>query len=289
MIVNLIKNIEGYIISRSEAVVKKKNWILIVSLLLPFSVYFFSFPSFERLPTEFASLWENNMRQVEHPLTPYEYHPESHESKMAFRLFIPIVAHILNFGMPGILILQGIFGIFLFYYTTLLIKKITNDDVIAFLVTLSLSFTLAGRASFTEVRGLYDGVALFFLVFAMYHKNPFAIFSGVFLCAWVDERGLIASILVFLYWLVILTEKKEKIIICLSIVVAWIFYLILRLFLNRQFGLSTASGAIGIKIFVHQLNNLPLAVWAALEGNWLLVSAAIYILFRQGRYFSGMF
>ena len=61
-------------------------------------------------------------------------------------------------------------------------------------------------------------------------------------------------------------------------VVGWAGYIASRLAITRVYGVSTDTGALGLKLALDQFNNFPAGVWTALEGGWLLVFAATVIL-----------
>ncbi|MEG3882449.1 hypothetical protein QT972_34410, partial [Microcoleus sp. herbarium7] len=83
--------------------------------LLPVSVLLFAFPSYERLDTEFAESWRAVLEQGAHPFKITEYDPSSHQAKMTFRLTVPLAARFLHLDRTGLLLLQALCGIILFY------------------------------------------------------------------------------------------------------------------------------------------------------------------------------
>lgn len=290
MIIQAAKAFQDFIFNKCESFTKKKNWIILLAIFLPFMVLFFSFPSYERIYTEFAEGWQAILKQAHNPFANYNYEPNSHQAKLTFRLTMPIIANVLNLGVKGILLFQGLLGIFLFYFSTKLFERITEDKVSAFLLTFSLAFICAGRVSFTELRGVFDGLSLFFLVVSMYFKNPFLIFAGVFLSSWTDERGLIASSIVYLFWMYSKDSSGTKIFNkqTIAILVAWITYFISRYFVAVIFNLPTHTVDV-LHYFIEQTNNLPIGVWSALEGNWILILISLFILFKQKKYLFSVF
>lgn len=286
MIINSLRDIQYFLISKCESFTNRKNWIIILSIFLPFLVLFFSYPSYELIHTEFAEGWQAVLNQANKPFSNTNYEPSSHQAKLAFRLTMPIIAHIFHLGITGILMFQGLIGILLFYFSTKLFERITEDKVSALLLTFSLAFIYAGRVSFTEIRGVFDGLSLFLLVFSMYFKNPTLIFLGIFLTSWTDERGLIASAIVFLFWLYAKESYGKRIFNkqTIAIVVAWIAYFTSRYFVALTFNFSTNTAGTGLKLFIEQTNNLPIGIWSALEGNWIFIFISLFILFKQKKY-----
>jgi len=284
MITSFINGFTGAVLSRCESFVRLKQWKLILSLLLPLSVLFFSFPSYERIGTEYQEYWQAVNEKSSSPFAVKEYAPESHEAKLTFRMTVPLLACVLSLKTTGILLLQGVFGFLLFLVSVYLFEKITEDPVAALLLTLSLSFIWAGRCAFVELRGIFDAVALFFLIFSMCFRNPLLVFAGVFLAAWTDERGLIASSLVLLYWWISagFTLRKAFTPQSISVIFAWVAYFLTRYALIHVFHFKTVVGNnLGISCFISQMSNLPGGVWTALEGNWVLVCIALFLLIRK--------
>lgn len=286
MIVAAIQGLQDNIFKKCESFTGKKNWIIFLTLSLPLIALFFSFPSYERLNTEFAHGWKAILEQANNPFTNNNYAADSHQAKLTFRLTMPLIAYVLHLGVMGILILQALTGTLMLYFSIKLFERITQDKVSSLLLALSLVFIGAGRNSFAEIRGIFDGLALFFLVCSMYFKNPLLVFSGVFLSAWTDERGLIASAMVFLFWIYSNDNRENKIISkqTIAILIAWIAYFISRYYLTVKFNLVTSSVDV-LYYFIEQTNNLPIGIWSALEGNWILVLLSLFILFKEKKYF----
>ena len=282
MIVNLFATFQNYTFRKCEAFTNTKHWMLTLTLLLPIVVLFFSFPSYERLSMANVGGWNAVLNQAAHPFTPSGHADWSHADKLTFRLVMPIIAHIFSAGIVGILFIQAFFGVMLFHVAIRLFRKISQDNITSLLLAFSLAFIYAGRVSFTEIRGIFDGVALFFMICSLYFNNPVLIFTSVFLGAWSDERALIASSLVFLFW--VLSENKLVNNRTIAVVLAWIAYFVVRYLLTITFGFRTSTAGTGLYILTQQINNYPLGLWSAFEGNWLLISASVVILFRQKRF-----
>jgi hypothetical protein len=280
MIIEKIRAFEHTLINQCEKFTQNHYWPVLISLCLTVSVFFFSFPGWSGFNTE---NWQAIIEQCKDPLKAHNYPDYLHHSKLTFRLTIPLIAYVFNLGIPGILALQAFAGILLFYISAKWCEQMTHDRVTAVLLTILISFIYTGRASFTETRGMFDGPAILFLVAAMYVKHPVWIGMNVLLSSWTDERGLIASCLVFFYWSIQENVgKKEKL---LAVGVAWITYFVMRYCISVTFGLKTSTGLVGWSVFVKQINNLPIGVWTALEGGWLLVALGLLTQYAHKKYF----
>jgi len=109
----------------------------------------------------------------------------------------------------------------------------------------------------------------------------------VFLSSWTDERGLIASALVFVFHLLPapgasgpphrLALRKAS----YSVLAAWFLYFGGRWYLTSRYGLRTTAGDINVKTFVDNCNILAIGLWTALEGGWFLVLVALFDLLKR--------
>jgi hypothetical protein len=213
-----------------------------------------------------------------------QFAPTSHESKLTFRILVPTVARISGLGTGGCKLLEVACGIAMLAYAALAFERVTHDRTMAFLLTVASSCIFAGNTAFVEFRGMYDGVAIFLLVLAIHSRSAIVVPMAVFLAAWTDERALLASSLVLLFHATRHGTNTKAIFKSLStpvpasIFLAWLGYAGLRWHLSVRYGMATATGGIGVGIFKEQINNLPLGIWSALEGLWILVLGAIIVL-----------
>ncbi len=290
MIIPFLNYWFNFFVSKCEQFTNRKYWVLTLTLLLPLVVLFFAFPTFERIPTEFKGHWDAILHQIQNPFAQKDYIPFSHEAKITYRLSIPFIARLLNLEIIGLLVFQAVLGTISFYMTLKIFLRLMSDKIVALFLTLSFAFIYAGKTSFIEVRAMFDGVAIFFLIASIYFKNPFAIFIAVFLSSWTDERGLVASSLVFVFWLYNSYSHNKKIISwqAISVVLAWIAYFATRLYLSHTYNLKTETEGTGFAIFREQINNLPIGIWSALEGFWVIVIIAIVLLIKQRQWLIGV-
>jgi hypothetical protein len=286
MISTYIQSIFQYSISQSEKFTSNKYWMIWMSLFCSLLVILFSYPNYNCVYNDpyIVKAWDAIMTQVDNPFQHHEYFGESHQSKLAFRLSVPLIAHLLHLSVFGIICLQYIFGILLFYISSKVIKEITKDNFITFIITLSLAFIYSGKVSFLELRGAFDGFALFFLLLALYKKNVFLIASSVLITSLTDERGLIACSFVFIYWYIHESNSTRKFFTkqTVSVVIGGAIYILTRLSLAHFFGLKTQSAGIGLQVLASNLNLIPLGIWHGLEGFWIfLIIAIITLLFKK--------
>ncbi len=257
------------------------------ALLLTCLSLFFAFPGYTELH---RAEWQELFIKAQHPFTNSLAGAGSHDAKITFRLLIPLIVHALHLDITGVLIFTGIIGILNFYLVLHIAYKILRDKRLAIIIGLCSCFIYFGKCSFIELRGgMFDGIAMCLLLLSI--ATPSNILKGIFIffCAWCDERGLIASSLV---WVYILYEYRNSPFIkkvlngaAISLYIAWLLYAITRYWLVQQYGLQTDVGGTGPKVLFNQVNNIPIGIWSALEGLWLPVIYAFLALYRDRSFF----
>jgi hypothetical protein len=201
--------------------------------------------------------------------------PDSHESKLTFRLTVPVIARVLHLGETGLLIFYGLAGIALLYMALKLSEKITGSRRAAFFVCLAIACVWAGETSFHELYGgVYDGVALCLVLLALSTESALLAGASLFLATWTDERALIASAFV------LLCGKKRAI----AAVTAGAAYVVTRLILTKAYSLAVATGSVGFSVLQSHAALIPIGFWTGLGGAWIIVVFSVIVLFRRKRY-----
>jgi hypothetical protein len=249
------------------------------ALLLVLAISLFrAFPAYDALRTPHSQATFRSMQfQVDN--LPCDmgrwFPPDSHESKLTFRLTVPIVARVLHLGKIGLLILYGLTGIALLYMVLVLSEKITGSRQVAFFVCLAIACVWPGETSFHELYGgVYDGVALCLVLLALSTESAPLAGTSLFLAAWTDERALIAS--AFL----LLCGRRRAI----AAVIAGAAYLITRLILTKALALAVATGSVGFSVLKSHAALIPVGIWTGLGGAWILVVFSVVVLFRRKQY-----
>jgi hypothetical protein len=229
--------------------------------------------------------------QMQAPLTPVEYSLETHAAKRAFRLLVPGMAYLTGIHAPGFyLLLQHLLGLVFFYLCIRLAERLTGDKVSALLFLSAMVGIYLGKSFFWDLFGWFDGFAFFFLLLAMYVRSPWVLFLSLTAAFWTDERAILASTLVYIWWkLEALGNKTPNLVDLLKpnlrslvIVAAWGLYLGIRLWLENSYGLSVPMGKEGAIGFQRWELFFP-ALFVGFEGSWLLMVPLIFWLkARQG-------
>ncbi|TAG52937.1 MAG: hypothetical protein EAZ27_11640 [Cytophagales bacterium] len=253
---------------------------------------FFAFPPFHVIYFNlYDEYWLPILKQISDPFHPVVYEASTHAAKRCFRLTVPVFANIFGLKTWGCIFIQYVFGFLNIWLTYKLFIEIFNDIISATFLTISLVFIYLGFGAFYDLRGMFDTLAVGFLLLSMYFKNPIAIFIFIIMCAFTDERGLVASSFIWVYYSIsskenqisysIFSINKQKI----ALISAWTIYFVLRIFLTQYFGFYTTTNNANLGIVLKLMNNAPLAIWSALEGFWLLLFPAFYYLFMSKNYY----
>lgn len=258
---------------------------------------FFAFPPYHVINANMYEVyWTPILDQIADPFHPKQYELATHAAKRGFRLTVPVLANILGFKIWGCIILQSLFGIYSLFLTFRLFNKIFNDVVVATFLLLSFIFIYVGFGAFYDLRGMFDNIAIGFLLIALNYSNPFIVFISILASAFTDERGLIASSLIFLYYSVSFNEDKKLRFTILNfdyqkfaILTSWIFYFLCRFYLSHYKGFYTSTDGANFILALNQLNNLPLGIFSALEGFWLILISSLLILLKNKDYLISIF
>ncbi len=283
---NIIERIEKFTVSR--------NWKIKSVLTLTFLSLFFASPQFRGYEKTFKEIkgWQAFHQQREHPFTALNFNEASNAAKRTFRLTVPILAFAFHLNDYAIIVFEWLVNILLIYFSLLLFEKITKDKTLALFGTIGFTFIYIGHSGFTDNNAWFDVVAYLFLLLAMLYSNIFLIFIFTFLAAWTDERAVVASFLIFLWWKFneiktndfsfssfFKLEKKSS-----TVLFALICYSIIRFLLSKVFDLHTPDKGIGVEVLMNSIHAFPLGLFSALEGFWLLLIVCFVVLLKQKKY-----
>ena len=210
MILQYIDKISESIISFFERFTSSGNWKIKITFISVILSLFFAFPSYDvYLKGEFARHWQGILIQIDNPLAQHDYTPLEHSACLAFRLTPAVIAYLLRLNEFGCLIFQFVALVLMFYGVVLLAEKITKDRVASSFVSLAFAFIFAGNVLVSDLRGIFDVVAYCLMVLAMGSEKKFLIFLFTLLACYTDERAVVASGLIFL-WFVLKEATLEN-------------------------------------------------------------------------------
>jgi len=286
------------VISACESLAASRYWRIKGLLLIVLGVLIFhGFPGIRSVITQASETYaavEIKAQDLTHDLTE-DFDPQSNMAKQNFRLVMPIISRIFHLNGVGLYIVQVGFGLGILYLSMLISQRVTNDKVVAILITVLVATIWAGETGFLEVNSRYDAPSIFFLLLAVYSRNPLVIVMSIFLAGWNDERGLIGSSLVFVFHYVVfwLNNKQNNharftiynfvLYSMLAVIAGWVIYLVSRFTYAQVFQVSALSVDI-LHYLRSNINWFPFGLWTAFEGGWFMVILAFAILMGQKLY-----
>ena len=152
-----------------------------------------------------------------------------------------------------------------------------------------------GNVLVSDLRALFDVTAFCLMAAAMLSENFLLILICLLLSYFTDERALIASPLIFIWFVVIKYKATEKSGFYsllkpdsskIALISSWPIYFSIRYLLGSIFGLST--GTVGAYVFAGQINNIMFGWWTGLEGFWIIVFACFILLYIKKDWLLGL-
>jgi len=218
-----------------------------------------------------------------------------HEAKMKFRLFLPTLVRILGtkyfeIWLYGLAVILGFFYIHIIAKMTLRVLGDDTNRVIVLFFVVSFTNLYAGGGSFIlDIIPYGDFFAFFFLLLSIYFSNPIVIFLLCQCAFWIDERALINTGYVILWWSFMAdlpnTIRFKWSTQALASILSGIIYLGIRRYLTEYHHLpDTIYLGEFVTTFYENLKMLSLRIWAGFEGLWLLVFLSLAILWREKNY-----
>ena len=130
----------------------------------------------------------------------------SHLDKMTFRVFLPLLNQVFPFGIWTLVVACHIGGVLILWLTYFVAKQATGDAVCGGLASWALAATYAGQWGFHDYY-LGDAVPVALLMCAMAARVPVLAFVFVLTAGFTDERAVVASPLVGLFWVLRSTQQ----------------------------------------------------------------------------------
>lgn len=237
--------------------------------------------------------------QVADLLHPTHYEVYIRRENMVMRWMLPLMYFITGHSIVLVLVIQGILGVIFLYLFSREVFRQTNDKVLTVFFALGLSNIFVFSWFFVDTAGYGDGFAYFFLLLALLIRNPALLFVCLQFAFFTDERAIIASGYVVLWWMTrSLIEHDEKggpgfieIVKSAFVRPAWVVWVALAVYIAfRRYIMSTyfpdhlytTMGTPVLFLDTHRWG-LGNSLWTSFEGTWLLLLTAGFILWQAGR------
>ncbi len=277
-------------------------WRWQLALFCSLCSFAYATPNISVLTTgETSRVWDVVSQQSTHPLTPVVgLEPDSHEAKRVFRLTMPLLAKLSPVGTPQgrmlfLFAVQYAAGVVFFLLCAELFHELVQNRATAAVLTFGTAFIYPGQACFYDFIGVFDGMAIVFLLAAMWSRAPWAVFTCLLGAFWVDERAIIAASYPYLWiklrtgaaddFRQLLLPDRASIVVPLAVVVT----LGLRLWLTKAHGfhlpLGEGSDVGAAKFFQDaRLYRLPIGILSPFKLHWMLMGLAAVWLWATRRW-----
>ncbi|MFC5412246.1 hypothetical protein ACFPMF_23170 [Larkinella bovis] len=232
--------------------------------------------------------WDDIIRQSEHMFEPNTYEPGTHEANQTFRLTIPMLVYFFRLGVAKLYLLQLVLGFVYLWAVTGIANKVLKDKVLTFYFLTGFTAIYAGIAFFIGYFGHCDGYVFCFMALALYFRNPLLVILFSQLAFWCDERALINSSYIGLWYLlpvlqtVVKTRKFEVRQIpapLVALVVSVLLYGAVRKWLELTYGMTVGHDASwSARTLAWSMSYVGDKMARGLEGMWLILLAAFWAL-----------
>ena len=298
----------GHLDRAVHRLVERRGWTLWVGgLAIILSLCAHAPSSALIAPLRTSWLFDVLRAQVAHPLTQLDLTPFEpaaaaahqiaglqHMDKLAFRLTVPLLGHVLHTGGASFLLASWIAGLFFFPMLARVAGTLFGDRTNAAYVTFAFALSESGKHIFNdEMFG--DGLAWLLLLMAVRFRNAGMIFASVLLAGFTDERALAGSGAVLLYWLAVEASPAGKPtrdgwLRAAVVIAAWLAYFAVRLALGHVFGLRTGwSGLLDLDVVRRNLwFSYPWGLLQVFQGLWLWIVVAAITLYLRRRFLFGL-
>jgi hypothetical protein len=262
----------------------------VATLVLAISL-FFCFPWY---PGMSKKPWDAVLESARHPLQDVGYGQGSHAARLIFRPVVPFIGGLLHLNIAGYIVLQAAAGVAIFIIFITVAERFIDDRAVCLLLLAAFGATYAGVMSFVELRGIFDGIALLFVLLALVWRRPALIVLLAFIAPWTDERALVAFGFVIVFWQVQwktarpessgggrssnLRISPQAVAVAVGMLLYGASRLIVTLAWDLPTGVDSGDGA---GRAIDQINNLPVGVWTGLEGLWILPILSLAVLIKR--------
>lgn len=216
---------------------------------------------------------------------------------MVMRWMLPFMYILTGHHIVLILIIQGLLGCLFLYLFSREVFRQTQDKVLTAFFAIGLSNIFVFSWFFVDTAGYGDGFAYFFLMLALVIRHPALMFVFLQFAFFTDERAVIASSYVILWWITrsffdkgqgnTLQSVAKGTLIPTTWVVLISFgvYYAFRKYIMSTYFPEHVYTTMGTPVLFSDTHRWGLgsSLWTSFEGMWLLFGAAGIALWKTGR------
>ncbi len=280
---------------------KYAQWVIVIFanvILIPAYVYFSAksttfLDALQLYIGHKAGYWVSIDKQSYHLLSGIGCEGEvgCHEAKMTFRLLLPTLYKLLGRNAVLFFIVQYLLGVLASKYILSILADKLKDPIAATTIYVAMLFTYMGSAHIFDIVTCADGIGYALLIFSIYTRKYSLRFLFLFLSYWVDERALICSCFIALYWVM----KEDKHIFDINfkkwhlykmpvfmLLFSWGGYFAIRTFLHFAFQMSTPTDSADMA-FLYSKGTFVnvMRMIRSMEAFWGVMIFAFIIIWKQ--------
>jgi len=286
----------------------------VLGILLSIIAIVLAFPHYGKT---FSTSVTDRMTQVmewkfEHPLQPipidqfFDKDSEASEGgivnqlrKRSYRIAVPLVANVLGLSIQGVAALQQVGALLFLTITLLLLRRITQDELVAFVAAIYMATTFPGQWGFNDNSYSFDGIAYLAMLISVWSRSFIIVLVAVVFGGLTDERAIIAAPLVYLCHSIIPAGDKpsEKgwlkpflpgrlhwAVICGVLVFG-----IIRIYLGIRWGALVDTAGLTLNAFKVRASLFPLMALNLVKGGIYILAAGFLVAIAKREFATVVF
>jgi len=288
---------------RIESFLASGYWLWKLVALSVFLSLFLAFPPYTLLIGHLSEhgmkldAWVFVQNQSADLFHPKDMDYDVRRENMIFRWVLPALSFITGHNIVLIVLLQSILGVFFIYKIGQWLYAVSKDKIATFLFVLAIANTFVCVWTFADIYGYGDGFAYFFLLTALFSRNPLVTFFALQGAFFTDERAVIAGGYLLLFHIVRNAFDKNDFGLPamvknafsgtnLIVWVAWVIYFAIRFYVQKEYFPNHSYSTLGTPVLFADAHRhgLGSSMWTAFEGMWILMGAAILSLILRQHY-----
>jgi hypothetical protein len=283
--------------------------LAIIAIVLAFPHYMKTFDTSvaDRMRAEVMQVME---WKFEHPLQPIPidqfFDKDSraskegfvnHLRKLSYRIAVPLVANVLGLSVQSVAVLQQVGALLFLTITLLLLRRITQDELVAFVAAIYMATTYPGQWGFNDDH--FDGIAYLAMLISVWSRSFIIVLVAVVFGGLTDERAIIAAPLVYLCHSIIPAGDKpsEKgwlkpflpgrlhwAVICGVLVFG-----IIRIYLGIRWGALVDTSGLSLAGFNGRASLFPLMALNLVKGGIFILAAGFLVAIAKREFATVVF
>ncbi|HTB85055.1 MAG TPA: hypothetical protein VK742_15480 [Candidatus Sulfotelmatobacter sp.] len=218
----------------------------------------------------------------------------SHMEKMSYRVFVPLVAHVLGLSPTTALALQQVLACLFLLLVLAITREIFQDKLSALLAAMMVAVSFPGQWGFSDFF-FYDGYAYFLIALAVWTTSPLVAAAAILAGGLTDERAILTAPLIWL-WIGLRRSLKTgdfslKNFLMpqpgqIGLIAGVITFVAVRLWLAHRWGtFYEGSDICEWSMTKKSIHFLPTAILTGLKGGLVIVGLAVALLLVRRKYF----